>query len=140
MKTKILCVALVTQFVSCKNNEPKEILLDFKPNKNLISFKIAKIMNEEYTNKRPDSLFSKNFDPKTDTIKYTENEIYISYLAGLTSCVKYSGDVVFKKDSLLLKLVPITNIACTELDIARVVYKVKNSKKIEFKIAKLINN
>ena len=39
MKMKILCIALVIQFESCKNNDPKEILLDFKPNENLITFK-----------------------------------------------------------------------------------------------------
>ena len=78
----------------------------------------------------------KNFDPKTDTIKYTEKEIYISYITELTGCVKYGGDIEIKKDSLLLKLVPINNIACSELDIARVVYRIKNPKNIKYKIGK----
>jgi hypothetical protein len=136
MKRKIFYFFTAFTIISCGKKTPEETFIDFKPNKNVISFKIAKILNDEYQENRPDSLFAKNFDPKTDTIQYTEKVIYISYITDLTGCVKYGGDIEIKKDSLLLKLVPINNIACTELDIARVVYRIKNPKNIKYKIGK----
>ena len=136
MKKNIFYFLTAIIFVSCKDKVPEETLIDYKPNDKVLAFKIAKILNYEYPENRPDSLFKKNFDPKTDTIKYTEKEIYISYLTGLTGCVKYAGDVEIKKDSLLLKLVPINNISCTELDIARIVFRIKNPENINYKIVK----
>ena len=136
MKRKIFYFLSAFTIISCKQKAPEETFIDFKPNENVISFRIAKIVNNEYPNKKPDSLFAKNFDSKTDTIEYTEKEIYISYLTNLTGCVKYGGDIEIKKDSLLLKLVPINNMACTELDIARVVYRIKKPKNVIYKIAK----
>ena len=136
MKEKLFYFLTAFTIISCGKKAEEETFIDFKPNENLTSFKIEKIVNDEYTDSSPDSLFAKNFDPKTDTIKYTEKEIYISYLTSLTGCVKYGGDIEIKKDSLLLKLIPINNIACTELDIGRVVYRIKNPKNIKYKIGK----
>lgn len=137
MRKNIIYFLLALITISCREEVPIETFIDFKPNKNVTDFKIIKIVNDEYSNKLPDSLFTKNFDPKTDTIKYAEKEIYISYLTELTGCVKYGGDIEIKKDSLVLKLVPINNLACTELDIARIVFRIKNPKKIKYKIAKI---
>lgn len=136
MRKIIIYFLFALIIISCRDKVPEETFIDFKPNKNVTDFKILKIVNDEYPNNLPDSLFTKNFDSKTDTIKYTEKEIYISYLAGLTGCVKYGGDIEIKKDSLVLKLVPINNVACTELNIARIVFRIKNPKKIKYKIAK----
>lgn len=136
MKNKLFSFLLALTLLSCGNKTPEETFIAFKPNKDVISFKVAKILNDEYPDKRPDSLFVRNFDPKTDTIRYSENEIYISYVTYLTGCVKYVGDIEIKEDSLLLKLVPINNMACTELDIARVVYRIKKMGNIKYKIGK----
>jgi hypothetical protein len=136
MKRNIFYLLLALILFSCREKVPEETVIDFKPNKDVLSFQIVKIVNDEYTEKNSDSLLTKNFDPKTDTIKYSEKEIYISYLTRLTGCVKYAGDVEIKKDSLLLKLVPINNISCSELDIARIVFRIKNQKNIEYKIFK----
>lgn len=137
MKKFFIYTILAAILISCDNKKTeKEILIDFRPNEKVISFKVAKILNNEYSKKRPDSLFSKNFDPKTDTIKYTEKEIYISYLGALTGCVKYGGDIEIKEDSLFLKLIPINNEACTELLIGRIVYRIKNLDNVNFKIRK----
>ena len=137
MNKFIIYAIIAFFFFSCENKIPeKEILIDFKPNENIILFKVSKILNNEYSKKRPDSLFSKNLDPKTDTIKYTEKEIYISYLGPLTGCVKYGGDIEIKHDSLFLKLVPINNEVCSELLIGRIVYKIKNPNNKNFKVKK----
>jgi hypothetical protein len=135
MKRKIYYFFTAFAIISCGKKAPEETFIDFKPNENVISCKI-RIVNDKYPDKSPDSLFAKNFDPKTDTIKFNEKEIYISYITDLTGCVKYGGDVEVKKDSLLLKLVRINNIACTELNIARVVYRINNPKNMKYKIAK----
>lgn len=136
MRINCIYFLLVLLITSCKDKVYEEVIIDFKPNKNILSFKIEKITNDDYKVNQHDSLFTKNFNPKTDTIKYTENEIYVSYLAGLTGCVKYEGDIEIKKDSLFLKLVQINNMACTELNIARITFKIKNKKNIKYKIAK----
>jgi hypothetical protein len=139
MKRNLFYVLTAFLVLSCGKKVPEETIIDFKPNKNVISFKIAANLNGNYSEHLPDSLYSRGFDPKMDTIKYEKNEIYVSYVAGLTGCVKYAGDVAVKNDSLLLKLVTINNMACTELDIARVVFKIKNPKNEKFKIGKYIN-
>lgn len=136
MKRNLIYCCLALFFTSCRDKVPKETFIDFKPNKSVLSFKVTKILNDEYTKKLPDSLFAKNFDLKTDTIKYSEKEIYVSYLTGVTGCVKYGGNIEIRKDSLLLKLVPINNISCTELDVARIVFRIKNSKNKQYKIFK----
>lgn len=136
MKRQFFYCLFALTFISCKKEIPEQTFIDFKPNEKVISFKIAAILNDKYSEKLPDSLFSRGFDPKTDTIKYEKKEIYISYLAGLTGCVKYDGDVETKKDSLLLKLVTINNVACTELDIARIVFRIKNPKNEKYKFGK----
>lgn len=136
MKRQLFYLLSTLTLISCKKEIPEETFIDFKPNENVIAFKIAEIVTEDYPNKFPDSLLVENFDPKTDTIKFTEKEIYISYLAGINSCTEYGGDVVIKNDSLILKLTPINNMACTSSEIARIIYKIKNSKKIQYKIAK----
>ncbi|MCZ8089125.1 MAG: hypothetical protein O9282_04025 [Flavobacterium sp.] len=125
--------------ISCGNKIPEETFIEFKPSKDVISFEIVKFVNDEYRDKRPDSLFTKNFDPKTDTIKFYKNEIYISYLAGLTGCVEYGGDIEVENDTLFLKLVRINNMACTEFNIGRLVYKIRNSKNLQYKIAKRLD-
>ena len=137
MKEFFIYTILAATLISCDNKKAeKEILIDYIPNENVISFKIAKILNEEYSKKRPDSLFLKNFDPKTDTIKYTEKEIYISYLGALTGCIKYAGDIEIKHDSLFLKLIPINNEVCPELLIGRIVFRIRNLDNENFKIRK----
>ncbi|MFY8182192.1 MAG: hypothetical protein ACOVLG_10475 [Flavobacterium sp.] len=135
---KLLYFLFAFTFISCGNKIPEETFIDFKPNKNIISFKITDFLNDKYSDKRPDSLFSRGFDPKTDTIKYQENEIYISCIIGLTGCVKYDGDMEIKKDSMLLKLVTINNIACPELEITRVVFRIKNPRNEKYKFGKYI--
>lgn len=140
MKDSLLFFFAFIVFISCDGKSQKEAyqetFIDFKPKENIASFKISEIVNGEYSDNCPDSLFAKNFDPKTDTIVYNEREIYISYLAGLTGCVKYEGDIEIKNDSLILKLVPINNLACTELNIGRVIFRIKNPENLTYKIAK----
>ena len=129
--------ALALIIISCGDrNSENEVIKKIKPNENVISFKIENILNSEYQKKRPDSLFSIGLDPKTDTIKYSNDEIYISYLSSLTGCVEYAGDIEIKKDSLLLKLIQVNNMACTELNIGRIVFRIKNPKNIKYKFGK----
>ena len=122
---------------SCEDKKSeKDKLLEFKPNKNVVSFKIVEILNDKFTGENINSLLKSELNPKYDTVKYMENEIHVSYLEVLTGCVKYDGDIQMKNDSLILKLVPINNEACTELLIGRIEFVIKNPNNKTYKIAK----
>jgi hypothetical protein len=122
--------------ISCSQKSPqKEISRKLKPHTNLISCKINYgVTDEEMINRN--HIGSKEFNPKTDTIKYIGNEIQISYLEALTGCVEYGGDMEIKNDSLILKLVTLNNEECPELEFARVTYRIKNAENIKYKISK----
>ena len=133
-----LRLTILTFFLlSCEDKKnKKDKLLDFKPSKDVVSFKIVKILNEKFTSENINSLLKSELNPKHDTVKYTKNEIHVSYLEVLTGCVKYDGDIQVKKDSLILKLVPINNEACTELLIGRIEFVIRNPNNKTFKIVK----
>ncbi len=123
-----------------ENLSEKVTLKEFTPNERIIAFKFAESFTDDQISKISGDDFvileSKNFNPKTDTIKYTKNEIYISYLDALTGCVQYGGDIIIKNDSLILHLIPLNDIACTEMTVDRMIYRIKNPKNIRYKIGK----
>jgi hypothetical protein len=135
MKRKIFYFLSAFTIISCGKKAPEDTFIDFKPNENVISFKINyDISDSEIAKRGPVGVDT--FNMKTDTVKYIGDEIYISYLDGVTGCVVYDGDIKIENDTLTLKLVPINNMACTEILFARLTYKIKNPKKIKYVIRK----
>ena len=134
MKIKTLSLLLVILHFSCSpKKEKEEALKKIKPHEKLISFNmnydVPNIILKSYAE-------SKKFDPKTDTIEYLKDEIYISYLEGVTGCVVYGGDIEIKNDTITLKLIELNNDACTEVVYARVKYRIHNLGNIKYKIKK----
>ena len=79
-------------------------------------------------------IMSNQFNPKTDTIKYYPNKIYISYLRVLPSCAKYSGNIEFRKDTLSLLMENLSETVCTEEDCLWVVYEIENKENKKYMI------
>jgi hypothetical protein len=127
----LLSIALLT--MSCKST--KEEL--HKPNERLLYFSTKTIMEIDQLN--DDEYYSINsdeFNDKTDTIRFTNDEIYISYLSLVTGCANYSGDMQIKGDSIILDPFNTNDIVCTEQSCDRVVFRIKNKGNKKYKIKK----
>ncbi|MES2284835.1 MAG: hypothetical protein V4547_04035 [Bacteroidota bacterium] len=79
---------------------------------------------------------SKQFNSKTDTIRFDKDIIYISYLSIVNGCGQYGGDIEVKADSIILKLNNLGGIECTEQRCDRLIFKIKNTENKEYKIKK----
>lgn len=82
------------------------------------------------------NLNSEKFNLKTDTIRFENEFIYVSYLSIVNGCGQYAGDIEVKNDSIHLKLVDTVGIACTEQRVDRLVYKIKNDGNKKYGIKK----
>ncbi|WP_053990051.1 hypothetical protein [Mangrovimonas sp. TPBH4] len=113
---------------------------EFIPNKNLIEFHRRTIMDmDELVNSGEENyrnLNSKKFNLKTDTIRFENDFIYVSYLSIVNGCGQYSGNIEIENDSIILKLVDTSGIACTEKRVDRLVYKIKNDANKKYGIKK----
>ncbi|AWA31076.1 hypothetical protein HYN48_14090 [Flavobacterium magnum] len=144
MKRRVFFVVslfIVSLFIVASCTEKKVdlgiIRKTHKPSPNLISFDLKyNLSKEDRTNRNFTKLSSRKFDLEIDTIKYTRDEIYISYLSTMTGCIEYAGDFDIKGDSLNLKLIQLNNVVCPEVEVARVIYKIRNPKNIQYKISK----
>jgi len=126
---------------SCQNSEKKK-KSEFinNRNKNIIDFKTETVMNmDELINageKRYKEISSSDFNKKTDTLSFKNQQIYISYLALVNGCAKYSGDFKIINDSLFLKLFNIGENECTEQRVDRVIFKIDNKENRQYTIVK----
>jgi len=82
------------------------------------------------------NLTSDKFNPKTDTIRFDKDVIYISYLSLVNGCSKYKGDIEVNADSIILELKNINGIECTEQRCDRLIFKIKNPENKKYKIKK----
>lgn len=73
---------------------------------------------------------------KTDTIRFENDFIYISYLSIVNGCSKYIGNIKIKNDSIHLRLIDTARYVCTEERVDRLVYKIKNSQNKKYIIKK----
>ena len=136
-------------FISCKQksetfeevNYDELRVKDFKTNSNIEKFKIISgIYSEEQIAKMDEKtqwfLNEPTFNPKTDTIKYLKNSIYISYLTFNNGCDDLAGNFIKKGDSIKIKLVNLNGYTCTERICDRVLIQIKNYENKKFKITK----
>ena len=122
-------------FSACKTKTS-----DHEANEQLITFHSHTIMGMDQLVEAGDENYqkidSKEFNLKTDTIQFTNNKIYVSYLAIVNGCGQYAGDIEIRKDSLFLKLVDISGIGCTHERCDRLVYTIRNPENKQYKIIK----
>jgi hypothetical protein len=113
---------------------------EFIPNDRLISFSDKFVMEIdsllELDTSFQQAIFSEHFFDKTDTIRFNQNEIYISYLGIVNGCSDYTGDIQFKGDSLILDLVNIGDYACTSQTCDRIKFRIKNEENKKYIIKK----
>jgi hypothetical protein len=113
---------------------------EYKPDDKLIDFQSYTVMSMdsiiESGEENYKRIYSENFNPKTDTIRYEKDLIYISYLSIVNGCAEYGGDIEIKNDSLLLNLRDIGEISCTEQRCDRLIFKIKNLEDKKYKIKK----
>jgi hypothetical protein len=134
---KLMTILTLLVFLgTCSPKEKKE----FVPNDRLISFSDKFVMEIDSLLEQDTSfhqaIFSENFFDKTDTIQFTGNEIYISYLGIVNSCGDYAGDIQFKGDSLILDLVNIGDYACTSQTCDRIKFRIKNEENKKYIVKK----
>ena len=81
-------------------------------------------------------LYSDSFNTNTDTIKYENGLIYISYLSIVNGCGHYAGDIEIKSDSIILKHIDTVGFSCAEPRCDRLVYIIKNIENKKYLIGK----
>lgn len=131
---------LFTILTSCIEENRNKAKISWIPNEKLIDFDIQTVMTMddifELSDDESEKLHSDKFNPKTDTIIYKKNEIYITYLALTNGCAKYGGDLEIKNDTILLKLININDTECTEQSGDRVRFRIKNPENKRYTVIK----
>jgi hypothetical protein len=135
----ILTISFLLFNYSCRqasNTKSEKIIKD----KRLLAFNSKIIYTvdslEKLDNKTNHAIASSDFNPKTDTIKYLKNKIWISYLRNASGCADYAGDIKFNKDTINLLFVNTSNIVCAEVDTWRVFYEIENKDNKRYVIVK----
>jgi len=132
---KAFCLIIITIGLSCSNQEPDrkhEQLIYFNSQFVMDMDEIFDLSEKEYQRLTDDI----NFYPETDTIKYENDTIYISYLTYVNACAKYSGNIEIKNDTLILKAKNILEEECASGRIDRFIYKIYNLDNKEYTIVK----
>lgn len=132
---KITIVILVFFLSACATKKPEN-----KINDRLVDFQSYTVMSMDSIlaigEKNYKLIYSEKFNPKTDTIRYEKDLIYISYLSIVNGCAEYCGDLEIKNDSLFLKLINIGELECTEQRCDRLVFMINNFENKKYKIIK----
>ena len=98
--------------------------------KDLISFNskfIAELGGENYN--KYEAKLNSEFEPK-----YIGKTIEITKLIDANACGEYDGNIEIKKDSLILIYKLVSDEVCTSSAIVEVNYKIKNEKKLKYKV------
>ncbi len=143
----IIYIFFISSFytiLSCGNDSPKVINEDKKVaviHPNLISFKSIYIAEEDGEVEMSDEEFKRlyddiNFYTETDTISYTKDTIYISYLTIVNACAEYEGNIEYRNDSLILSAYNTRDEECASGTINRLIYKVHNPENKRYFIKK----
>lgn len=132
---KIFSLTIITLVLSCSNHEQD------RKHEQLISFNSQFIMDMDEIFDRPEREYQRltdefNFYPETDTIKYKNDTIYISYLTYVNACAKYSGNIEMRNDTLILKAKNILEEECASGRIDRFIYKIYNPDNKKYTIVK----
>jgi hypothetical protein len=118
----IVFLTIVIIVSSCGAKNPDERLLFFSTRMVMSMDSLVKVEDDSLYQ----GLFSDHFNERTDTIKFNQKEIYVSYLSVVNGCADYSGELQFKGDSILLKLENKRDYVCTEQRCDRVIFRIRN--------------
>lgn len=136
MKSRFMVCLLILSACGSKK-------MDFKPHQRLLTFQSSTVMSQDSIISicESDTSFMKrieneNFENKSDTIRYDEDMIYVSYLSIVNGCAQYSGDIEIKDDSIFLKLKNINGLECTEMRCDRLIFGIRNVENKKYKIYK----
>lgn len=136
MKSRFMVCLLILSACGSKKK-------DFKPHQRLLTFQSSTVMSQDSIISicESDTSFMKrieneNFENKSDTIRYDEDMIYVSYLSIVNGCAQYSGDIEIKDDSIFLKLKNINGLECTEMRCDRLIFGIRNVENKKYKIYK----
>ena len=132
---KIVFLSVTMVILSCSHIKPD------KKHESLISFKSYPVMDMDELFEKPEKEYhiltdEINFNPATDTIKYQNNMIYISYLTYVNACAQYTGDIEIINDSIILKAKNIKDEECASGRLDRYVYQIRNIANKEYIIVK----
>ena len=81
-------------------------------------------------------VYSDNFFDRTDTIRFSNNEIYVSYLGLVNGCADYAGDIKFRGDTIILDLVNKGDYVCTSQTCDRIKFRIKNERNKKYVVKK----
>jgi hypothetical protein len=135
MKLHLFVILLLFSTSACKQNRSTKKSM---PNNRLLSFHAKLVFDADDVPKIGTDtlrkLESDDLNPNTDTVKYLNGRIYISFLRVTSGCANYKGDLVFKKDTL----VPTVNsdTVCSEQNIYRFTFLVKDLNNQKYFIKK----
>jgi hypothetical protein len=84
-----------------------------------------------------DAKYDKLYDKTTKKIKpkYIDDIIYVTNYVEANACGQYSGNLLFKKDSIILIYKQIAEEVCASTAIEKVTYIIKNPKEKRYKFA-----
>lgn len=136
MKSRFMVCLLILSACGSKKK-------DFTPHQRLLTFQSSTVMSQDSIISicESDTSFmqrieNENFENKSDTIRYDEDMIYVSYLSIVNGCAQYSGDIEIKDDSIFLKLKNINGLYCTEMRCDRLMFGIRNVENKKYKIFK----
>ena len=132
MKILVLfSIVFLTTSCQKRKEEPR------KPNERLQFFSTKTVKEiDQLTEDEYYDINSEEFNVKTDTIEFSNDQIYISYLSLVTGCANYSGDIQIKGDSIILDPFNTLDYVCTEQSCDRVIFKIENKGNKRYNIKK----
>ena len=83
---------------------------------------------EKLSPQKMNNLLSPDFNPKTDTIKYLKDKIYVSCLIAAPGCAEYLSDITLNGDTIQMQLVNKGDVVCSELTVWRIKCEIINNQ------------
>lgn len=139
----LLFIFIISIICCCTNSSVRKSdnnkVVKIPKNERLIFFRNKQIMNSEEMSRKSEREFQQlheisNFHFDTDTIKYVKDTIKISFLLCVNACESYTGDIEFRKDSLILKRINTGDILCMSERVDRIIYQIYNPMNQKYNI------
>jgi len=134
---RLTTILTLLVFLNCCGTKTKPELISHE---RLISFSDNFIMEIDSLLKLDSSfqqgVYSDNFFDRTDTIRFSNNEIYVSYLGLVNGCADYAGDIKFRGDTIILDLVNKGDYVCTSQTCDRIKFRIKNERNKKYVVKK----
>lgn len=130
----IICIFIVISMASCNYRT-----IQIEKHEKLISFSSKRVLDmgeyldlDEHARQRIND--NRRFYSGTDTIAYSNDTLYVSYLTYVNACAHYDGDIEIQNDTIFLRSSIIAEHVCMSGRVDRFVYVIFNPDKIEYTI------